>query len=91
MFLNYHRSRIHTYMLSLTIPENRVPKEIWIPPELRPDKNVRVEWDESELISKLNSLIDRIDHVESLVKQLNVESRLRQLESSYTRSTERGA
>jgi hypothetical protein len=78
-------------MLSLTIPENRVPKEIWIPPELRPDKNVRVEWDESELISKLNSLIDRIDHVESLVKQLNVESRLRQLESSYTRSTERGA
>ena len=81
-------------IFSPLLEKKEVPDTLWLPPEIRSmlggPKEEPVDMStESVLKAKLDCLIDRISHVESLAKQLDVEGRLRRLEISTEQNMEK--
>ena len=57
-----------------------VPETVWLPPEIR-SRLENSERSKPEIHQQLNALLERLNHIDSLLVKLNVEPRLKRLET----------
>lgn len=69
-------------MFSPLLSQIKIPDTVWLPPDIRMTLEGRDEGDpKSRLDRHVNSLLARVEQVENLVKQIDIDNRLRRLES----------
>jgi hypothetical protein len=71
-------------VFSPLLTKKDVPETLWLPPEVRSvlegEKSPSLSSRKSLLRTQLLALTERIEHVDSLLRNLNVENRLRRLD-----------
>jgi hypothetical protein len=69
-------------MFSPLLKEQQVPEEVWLPPEIRTLMEGKDTQEEpATLKSQLDRILERISHVEVMLKQLGMEDRLKRIEN----------
>jgi hypothetical protein len=71
-------------VFSPLLTKKDVPETLWLPPEVRSvlegEKSPSLSYRKSLLRTQLLALTERIEHVDSLLRNLNLENRLRLLD-----------
>lgn len=71
-------------VFSPLLTKKDVPETLWLPPEVRSvlegEKSPSLSYRKSLLRTQLLALTERIEHVDSLLRNINVENRLRLLD-----------